>query len=280
MILRVTYFNLCVSAAFLSLTAFWRQEGAIRPLLRRHNIISDLTYSEEFVLTIGIVYAILRFMKNAFAYLRVSGKGQLEGDGFPRQLAAIRKHAAAQGIRIARIFREEGVSGTKDLEHRPALQELLVALHSNGTRLVLVEKLDRLARDLMIQESIIADLKRSGFEIVSVTEPDLCNDDPSRVLMRQILGAFAQYERAMIVQKLRGARQRIRGKAGRCEGRKAFGARPGEAEVIERMKELRQQGLAVDKIAEALNAHEVKPRAGLQWYATSVYRVLKATNAL
>lgn len=83
--------------------------------------------------------------------------------GFPRQLAAIRKHASAQGVRIARIFREEGVSGTKDLDHRPALQELLVALHSNGTRLVLVEKLDRLARDLMIQESIIADLKRSGF---------------------------------------------------------------------------------------------------------------------
>jgi DNA invertase Pin-like site-specific DNA recombinase len=219
-------------------------------------------------------------MKSAFAYLRVSGKGQLEGDGFPRQLAAIRKHATAQGIKIARIFREEGVSGTKDLEHRPALQELLVALHSNGTRLVLVEKLDRLARDLMIQESIIADLKRSGFEIVSVTEPDLCNDDPSRVLMRQILGAFAQYERAMIVQKLRGARHRIRTRAGRCEGRKPFGARPGEREIIERMAKLRQGGLAVDKIAEALNAEGLKPRAGVRWYATSVYRVLKASGTL
>ena len=204
-------------------------------------------------------------MKSAFAYLRVSGKGQLEGDGFPRQIAAIRNHAAAQGIRIARIFREEGVSGTKDLDHRPALQELLVALHSNGTKLVLVERLDRLARDLMIQESIIA---------------DLCNDDPSRVLMRQILGAFSQYERAMIVQKLRGARQRVRVKVGRCEGRKPFGARAGEQQVIGRMKELRQQGLAVDTIAEALNVAGLKPRAGVRWYATSVYRVLKAVDSL
>jgi DNA invertase Pin-like site-specific DNA recombinase len=219
-------------------------------------------------------------MKSAFAYLRVSGKGQLEGDGFPRQIAAIRNHAAAQGIRIARIFREEGVSGTKDLDLRPALQELLVALHSNGTKLVLVERLDRLARDLMIQESIIADLKRSGFELVSVSEPDLCNDDPSRVLMRQILGAFSQYERAMIVQKLRGARQRVRVKVGRCEGRKPFGARAGEQQVIGRMKELRQQGLAVDTIAEALNVAGLKPRAGVRWYATSVYRVLKAVDSL
>lgn len=219
-------------------------------------------------------------MKKAFAYLRVSGKGQLEGDGFPRQLAAVRKYASGGGIKIARIFREEGVSGTQDLENRPALQDLLVALHSNGTKLVLVEKLDRLARDLMIQESIIADMKRNGFEVVSVTEPDLCSDDPSRTLMRQILGAFAQYERAMIVQKLRGARQRIRIKRGRCEGRKPYGALPGESNVILRMRELRKQGLAVDKIAAALNAGGVKPRAGQQWYATSVYRVLKSAHAL
>jgi DNA invertase Pin-like site-specific DNA recombinase len=219
-------------------------------------------------------------MKRAFAYLRVSGKGQLDGDGFTRQLAAIKKHSAAHGIRIVKIFREEGVSGTKDLENRPALQDLLVALHGNGTKLVLIEKLDRLARDLMIQEAIIADMKRNGFEIVSVAEPDLCSDDPSRTLMRQILGAFAQYERAMIVQKLRGARQRMRAKTGHCEGRKPYGTRPGESEVVQRIGELRGQGLAVDKIAEALNFAGVKPRAGQRWYATSVYRVLKAADAL
>jgi DNA invertase Pin-like site-specific DNA recombinase len=219
-------------------------------------------------------------MTKAFAYLRVSGRGQLEGDGFTRQLAAIKKHATAKGIKIVRIFREEGVSGTKDLENRPALQDLLVALHSNGTKLVLVERLDRLARDLMIQESIIADMKRHGFEIVSVAEPDLCSDDPSRTLMRQMLGAFAQYERAIIVQKLRGARQRSRAKNGRCEGRKPYGTRPGENEVIERMKGLRTSGMAVDKIADTLNEECTKPRAGERWYATSVYRVLKAEDAL
>jgi DNA invertase Pin-like site-specific DNA recombinase len=48
--------------------------------------------------------------------------------------------------------------------NRPALQELMAALHGNGTKLVLIEKLDRLARDLMIQESIVADLQSNQFE--------------------------------------------------------------------------------------------------------------------
>jgi DNA invertase Pin-like site-specific DNA recombinase len=86
------------------------------------------------------------------------------GDGFERQLVAIRAYAQANGIKIAKIFREEGVSGTKDLENRPALQDLLTALHSSGVKLGLIEKLDRLARDLMIQESVIADMGRHGFK--------------------------------------------------------------------------------------------------------------------
>lgn len=92
--------------------------------------------------------------------------------------------------------------------------------------------------------------------------------------------AFAQYERAMIVQKLRGARQHIRDKVGRCEGRKPYGTRPGEAEVIERIIKLRQQRMAVDTIAETLNTEGIKPRAGQKWYATSVYRVLKCADSV
>ena len=179
-----------------------------------------------------------------YVYLRVSSLGQVDGDGFERQLVAVRAYAQGNGIKIAKIFREEGVSGTKDLENRPALQELLIALHSNGVKLLLIEKLDRLARDLMVQESIIADMGRYGFEVRSASEPDLCSGDPSRTLIRQILGAFSQYERAMIVLKLRGARQRMRAKVGHCEGRKPYGTRPGEEQVVKRIRELRKGLLA------------------------------------
>ena len=93
----------------------------------------------------------------AFAYLRVSSAGQIDGDGFARQLAAVRAYAAANGISIKSTFKEEGVSGTMAAEDRPAWAELIRALHSNGVKTVIVEKLDRLARDLMVQEAAIAD---------------------------------------------------------------------------------------------------------------------------
>jgi DNA invertase Pin-like site-specific DNA recombinase len=215
-------------------------------------------------------------MLKAFAYLRVSGKGQVEGDGFTRQLETIRKYAKANSIKIVEVFREEGVSGSKDLENRPALLSLLTALHADGTKLVLVEKLDRLARDLMVQETIIGDLRKNGFELVSVMEPDLLQDDPSRKLMRQIFGAIAEYEKTMIVLKLRGARLRMKAKEGRCEGQKPYGFYNQEEQTLVRMKELRQTGLGYDRIAETLNAENVKPRTGERWWGKTVNNILTA----
>ena len=219
-------------------------------------------------------------MTKAFGYLRVSGRDQVEGDGFTRQLAAVKKYAVANDIKIVRVFREEGVSGCTDWESRPAFSEMMELLLSNGTRTVLVERLDRVARDLLVQESVIGDFQRKGLTLVSVSEPDLLSNDPSRVLMRQMLGAFFQYEKTLLVAKLRGARQRIKANTGRCEGRKPYGSRPGEAAIIEQMKQLRGGRMAVDKIAAELNAAGILPRAGARWYPTSVYRVLKSAGAL
>jgi DNA invertase Pin-like site-specific DNA recombinase len=217
----------------------------------------------------------------AFAYLRVSGKGQLEGDGFTRQIDTMTKYAKANQISITQTFEERGVSGTNDLDDRPALQDLIAALHANGTKIVMIEKLDRLARDLMIQETILADLRKSGFEVISVQEPDLCSDDPSRVLVRQIFGAIAQYDRAMTVLKLRAARQRMRTRLGKCEGRKPFGHRPGERATMLRLHTLRTEGLSYEAIAKTLDEEGLKPRKADKWNPITVNRVLAAdTNRM
>jgi DNA invertase Pin-like site-specific DNA recombinase len=213
-------------------------------------------------------------MNKAHAYLRVSGKGQVEGDGFTRQLKAIREYAAAHDTKIVNVYREEGVSGTKESADRPAWSDLMTALHSNGVRVVVIERLDRLARDLMVQETIIADLRKHGFELVSVAEPDLMANDPTRILVRQMMGAVAQYEKSQIVLKLRGARMRKRAKEGRCEGRKPYGYFDGERTVVERMTELRNTGMGFDRIAAVLNAEGVKPRAGERWHGLVVNRIL------
>ncbi len=72
--------------------------------------------------------AILAYMLKAFAYPRVSGKGQVDGDGFPRQREAIRQYAAAHGIRIVQEYQEQGVSDTKGIEERPAFDATTTSL--------------------------------------------------------------------------------------------------------------------------------------------------------
>jgi DNA invertase Pin-like site-specific DNA recombinase len=171
------------------------------------------------------------------------------------------------------------VSGTTEWENRPAFAEMMAAMLSDGTRTMLVERLDRVARDLMVQESIIADFKRKGLDVISVNEPDLCSDDPSRVLMRQMMGAFFQYEKSSLVAKLRGARVRMRASTGSCEGRKPYGSRDGEAKVISRILALRKAGAAMDIIAETLNVEGVAARSGGQWFGSTVRNILRREAA-
>ena len=173
--------------------------------------------------------------KKALAYLRVSGKGQINKDGFPRQREAIRKYAKANSLEIVGEYRDEGVSGTKELEHRQGLAALLDYIESNGVKVILVERADRLARDLMVSEVILGQFRDLGVSVISADSGvDLTtgDDDPTRTLIRQVLGAVSQFEKSVIVLKLRAARERTKRKTGRCEGRKPYGYYPGENNII------------------------------------------------
>ena len=213
-------------------------------------------------------------MTKAFGYVRVSGDSQIAGDGFPRQVAAIKAYAKQHDIRIVKMFREEGVTGSKETMDRPAWVEMMTALHSNGARTVIIERLDRLSRDLMVQEATIAELQKQGFTLVSVQEPDLMSADPTRVAFRQMMGVFAQYDKSQIVIKLKAARMRKRAKEGRCEGRKPYGHYDGEPEILQRMKALRATDMGFDRIAAQLNAEGVQTRTGGRWHGLVINRIL------
>jgi DNA invertase Pin-like site-specific DNA recombinase len=215
----------------------------------------------------------------AYGYVRVSGRGQVDGDGLIRQEKAIRDYAEKNNITIEKVFREEGVSGT--LEIRPALAELMLSLEENGDgiKTVLIERVDRLARDLMIQEAIINDLKKSGFDLISVIEgDDLLSDDPTRKLVRQVLGAIAEYDKSMTVMKLRAARERKRALSGKCEGRKAY--MEVMPEVVREIKRLRRKRKALKRrtfkqVAEELNRQGLKTMTGKTWTGQLVQNVLR-----
>ena len=78
-----------------------------------------------------------------------------------------------------------------------------------------------MARELMTQELGIIALVQRGVRVLTSNGDDLTDSsDPSRKMMRQIAGAFAEYEKARLIAKLRHARDRVRATQGRCEGRK------------------------------------------------------------
>jgi DNA invertase Pin-like site-specific DNA recombinase len=149
-------------------------------------------------------------------------------------------------------------------------------------KVVIVERADRLARDLMVNEVIVDQLTRAGARVLTADGADLtaADGDPTRTLIRQVLGAVAQFEKSVIVLKLRAARDRRRRREGRCEGRKPFGSRPGEAAVLDRMRELRRKPkgrprLSVAAIADTLNREHRQTRTGKPWAPGTVHAILR-----
>lgn len=212
----------------------------------------------------------------AVGYLRVSGISQADSskDGLPRQQAAITAFAEAKGIELVRFYSDDGVSGTKEIEDRPALFELRADLMAGDVRLVIVESVSRLARDLLVSETILADFKKQGIEVLSTTEPDLASNEPSRKFVRQILSAVAELDRATIVARMKHGRDHARASGKRYAGRFPYGHRPGETAVIDRVHHLRRQGWNAAKIAALLNEEGYKTRKGTRFFPMQVARIL------
>ena len=219
----------------------------------------------------------------AVSYLRCSGLGQTGGDTWDRQQAAITKYSKRCKLQLVDEFRDEGISGTKELEGRPGLAALLDRVESNGVKVVLVENATRLARDLMVSEVILQQLADAGCEVIAAdsgTDLTADTDDPTRRLIRQVLGAVAEFDRRVTVLKLRAARERIRRKGSRCEGRKPFGARTGEAQTLARIKELYQKPkgrprASLQEICDQLNAEGLPTRRGGPWKKQVLHTIIK-----
>jgi DNA invertase Pin-like site-specific DNA recombinase len=100
------------------------------------------------------------------------------------------------------------------------------------------------ARELVTQELGIIALIKRGVRVLTANGDDLTDSgDPFRVMMRQIAGSFAEYEKARLVSKLKGARERKRAAAGKCEGRKSHAElRPDVVTLARRLRRKRPKG--------------------------------------
>jgi DNA invertase Pin-like site-specific DNA recombinase len=145
------------------------------------------------------------------------------------------------------------VKGADPVTARPGFSAMLDRIAGNGVRTIIVESPDRFARDLAVQLAGHDFLKNLGVALVPATAPDFFTEDtPTAVLVRQVLGAIAQFEKASLVAKLKAARDRKIAKGIKCGGRKTY---------MERDPEL-------VKAAKALSEH--RPRLSLRQIATKL----------
>lgn len=224
------------------------------------------------------------------AYVRVSTDRQAErGLGLDVQKRAISAWAKAGGHKIVGTHQDAGVSGSNGLDTRPGLAEAFRELEAGRADALVVYRLDRLARKLASQLAWTSKLEAAGRQVISVSEPDIGNDE-MRQLVRQILGAISEYERATIRRRMAAGRALKAERGGYAYGSPPYGwtavngelaAVEAEQAVIDRIRELRDGGASMRAIADLLNGEGIPAkRAGMPWHPMTVQRVLeRATRA-
>ena len=148
------------------------------------------------------------------------------------QTAELREYAARRGWQVAEEYVDHGISGSK--ESRPALNRLMADAHRRRFDAVLVWKIDRFGRSLKHLVNALAELDSRGVAFVSLRD-NLDLSTPSGRLMFQIIGAMAEFERALIQERVRAGLRNARSK----------GKRLGRPRVIvdaSRIAYLRAQG--------------------------------------
>jgi DNA invertase Pin-like site-specific DNA recombinase len=217
--------------------------------------------------------------KPAFGYLRTSSATNVgdDKDSEKRQRASIEAFAKRSGYKIAGWFRDPAVSGADPVTSRPGFAAMLEALVGDGVRSILVESPDRFARDLAVQLAGHDHLKGLGVDLVPASAPDhFVEDTPTAILVRQVLGAISEFEKASIVAKLRAARDRKRAAVGKCEGRRSHAELVPETVALARQLRRKRGGRrpSLRAIAAELARHGHLNMHGRAYSAESVSSML------
>jgi DNA invertase Pin-like site-specific DNA recombinase len=219
------------------------------------------------------------------AYMRTSSATNVgaDKDSEKRQRASIEAFAKTRGFEIVDEFYDAAVSGADPVHARPGFKAMLDRIASNGARCIIVESPDRFARDLAVQLAGHDFLKKLGVALIPATAPDFFTEDtPTAVLVRQVLGAISQFEKASLVAKLKAARDRKQAATGKCSGRKSMAeTRPEVVELARRLRTTRsgQQRSLREISAELARRGYVAALSSRPFAAAQVSRMLAEKKA-
>ena len=165
-----------------------------------------------------------------YAYYRVSTESQVEKNGIQMQIDVVTRYAAEHGIEIAGVYKDEGISGTK--EDREGLYELLATME-DGDR-VIVQNTSRLWREDNVKVFVHRALKKIHGDVLSVENEryTIYKKDPQDKFFNAIMEALDELDRDMIAMKLAKGRKAKARRGGKSCGIAPYGYRWDGRDIV------------------------------------------------
>jgi len=191
-------------------------------------------------------------MKLALGYRRVSSREQVNGTGLGRQATRITKFSEINKFKLEKIFTEKGISGV--VEKRPAFSEMIAYADAHDIKIIIIEDMTRLARELLLQ----------------------------------MQGVFSELERSTLTRRMKAGRdhQRETGKRNgkkiktvdrtgkiRIEGTPRLSEK--QPKLAKRVIELSKQNLSLYRIAKIVNSEGFRSRAGGILHGPQIKNILR-----
>lgn len=233
--------------------------------------------------TVAVTPLAGRQITRVAGYLRVSTEMQAKsGLGLGDQRRQIELMAELNGWPTPTIYKDEGISGTKETKDRDGLKALMHAVMAHEVDAVIINSIDRLSRRSRISLELSDEMARQGVRLVSVKE-NFDMGTPSGRLIFGFMAQLAEYERDLIAERVRAAlaeHSRRDGESGgrlpyaylRAEGKLHIDA--SAARIVRRIFTLHAEGLTLRAIAKRLNERHYASPQGAHWHHSSVAAVL------
>lgn len=183
--------------------------------------------------------------KRVAFYVRVSTDGQT----VENQLGELHAVASRHGWQVAKVYSDQGISGTKGRDGRPEFDKLLKAIARREIDMVAAWSVDRLGRSLKDLVSLLSDLQAKGVDLF-LYQQGLDTSTPSGRAMFQMLGVFSEFEAAMIRERVRTGVARA--KRNGTKSGKAIGRPPVSQEQQIAAKKLLAGGMGILRAARTL----------------------------
>lgn len=223
------------------------------------------------------------------AYRRVSTKGQIDAYGLDSQETDINAFAETNGHTIVDRYVDGALTGTLPIDQRPGLTAAVDAVRLGIAGGIVCGKIDRFARELLVQEAVFTSVWKTDGHVYTADYGEWLRDDPSdpmRTLIRHVVGAVAQFERAMITNRLRGGIEAKRAAGKHATGQYRYGTHgvgrgrerdagvnPDEQGAVEIVKSMKAAGHTYRAIATALNESGINPRRAAAWSPAVVWNI-------